>query len=1094
MPPKRKRRVLSPPKGLAPGETLNRNTLPGNGSSLWDWVGSEVSTPSQITPDHLLRVYGFNRKNSYCQNIFSISPPPRAEARKSSVDTSPDDDVIVISDDEESPCDKKLCKSNPNCLNFLGQNKWEAEDKARAMFMDAANLGDNPMLTRENQIPPSTDSNMPFKNLGATCYANASLQVWFRDMAFRNGVFHCQAPDEGSDKFKESPIFQLQVTFAALQEGTQNVFNPSKLVESLQLRTTEQQDAQEFSKLFMSHLDAEFKKQSSPAVKSLITDQFQGTQCYGTICKHCRYKSERTADFLEIEINFENNSKLEDRIAALLEPESLLGDNSWYFCPQCDSLQDATRFTELRALPPVFIFPYSDSFLGSKAVAGRDPSNGPEENIYELRGVLLHKGASAYHGHYEAQVYDETNNAWFQFSDELVTKIKTPGQPVLAKRLVVEDDDSNTSTLQNRKHRASARKRRRIDDSPMHNHPPLLSNLPDAYMLIYARKNTCPGGPNPVPPPIALEVVRTLNRDHDTACEAYEQKVKQAEKAFKQIREKIVKIYRSWDAPETEHHKGSVIVSRNALELWLSKSCIRATLHAFNGTEHPDQPIPTGDHSLSQTHRTQISLTEIICEHGRLDPQNFNLMKRISHRAYERIVQDTVCEFSPTLTMQDTCRECVERLFREQLYQLEHPRLVAKFEDASEIDAGNEGYWISKPWLKADPAPDTAEYSNHVLCEHGKLSLNITNRRKISVEATELLKCTFPSWVPVSAKMELCAICDALVHISKEDKRVVRKQAEEEKARLKSLHDTLSDVHLVIDENTLGAIIPTQFLKEWKQWLQKPTDVIRPCSINNAAFICEHNLLGLDPNSSVDMSDSFTIIERNDWNTLLSRGPFIGIGQRAENDGRRVFTTDLPTCHDCYLRRVYDWDTTDITVHLNQTRITDRLNKTEPLQPKTIITYLQRPRQSKRLRQIRETSEKRKFSVTKSTTVKDIKIMIQDELNISTICQRLFHRGLELDDNSATVGFLLITAHDRLDLKETNEVLELDTDDEVPAKKKPREEGRGFDGTLLGGDTPSTSGIVAQPRPQTEEKPCPACTFSNPFEALMCTMCDTLLI
>lgn len=28
------------------------------------------------------------------------------------------------------------------------------------------------------------------------------------------------------------------------------------------------------------------------------------------------------------------------------------------------------------------------------------------ENIYELRGVLLHKGASAYHGHYEAQVFD----------------------------------------------------------------------------------------------------------------------------------------------------------------------------------------------------------------------------------------------------------------------------------------------------------------------------------------------------------------------------------------------------------------------------------------------------------------------------------------------------------------------------------------------------------------------------------------------------------------------------------------------------------------------------------------------------------------
>lgn len=45
---------------------------------------------------------------------------------------------------------------------------------------------------------------------------------------------------------QDSPIFQLQATFAALQAGKQRVFNPLKLVESLKLRTNEQQDAQEF--------------------------------------------------------------------------------------------------------------------------------------------------------------------------------------------------------------------------------------------------------------------------------------------------------------------------------------------------------------------------------------------------------------------------------------------------------------------------------------------------------------------------------------------------------------------------------------------------------------------------------------------------------------------------------------------------------------------------------------------------------------------------------------------------------------------------------------------------------------------------------
>ena len=29
-------------------------------------------------------------------------------------------------------------------------------------------------------------------------------------------------------------------------------------------------------------------------------------------------------------------------------------------------------------------------------------------NTYELKGVLVHKGSSAYHGHYEAMVFDVT--------------------------------------------------------------------------------------------------------------------------------------------------------------------------------------------------------------------------------------------------------------------------------------------------------------------------------------------------------------------------------------------------------------------------------------------------------------------------------------------------------------------------------------------------------------------------------------------------------------------------------------------------------------------------------------------------------------
>lgn len=53
----------------------------------------------------------------------------------------------------------------------------------------------------------------------------------------------------------------------------------------------------------MAHLDTEFQKQSVPGLKSLLADQFQGKQVYGTECAACHTRSERESEFMEIEVN-----------------------------------------------------------------------------------------------------------------------------------------------------------------------------------------------------------------------------------------------------------------------------------------------------------------------------------------------------------------------------------------------------------------------------------------------------------------------------------------------------------------------------------------------------------------------------------------------------------------------------------------------------------------------------------------------------------------------------------------------------------------------------------------------------------------------
>ncbi|KAF7969279.1 hypothetical protein HWV62_27809 [Athelia sp. TMB] len=1147
---KRKRHADPAPKILAPGEYLKRSALVGGVTDYsWGWVGTDVRDPARITSEHRMRSCGLSRgsKHSYCSNKYAPEKNVRDSGTRNqeAAGGELDDDVIVISDDEPSPCSKKLCKGNPNCLNYLGQDKWEEEDKAKDAFLKSSSLGENPVLeARDPDVP------VGLKNLGATCYANAFLQVWFRDLAFRDAVYQCQAPSNSqhSSKFEESPVFQLQVTFAALQESTEGVFNPTRLVESLKLSTTEQQDAQEFSKLFMSHLDAEFKKQAIPALRSLISDQvrenFEGKQVYGTMCDSCSHRSERPSDFLEIEINFGNNARLEDCIAAMLQPEKLEGDNK-YLCSACDSLQNATRTTTLLKLPPVLHFSLLRFVYDLKSMERKKSKNGiifprllnmqkfvktdgaegvkedaKKEYIYELKGVLLHKGASAYHGHYEAQVWDATtdrnlwtsNSAWFQFDDETVTKIKTLGDKL--KPDTVDWDASTGQKNHKPKPKPKPKKatKRRVesddngasdDDTKIIKPPPpvLKPNgkaraddiySKDAYMLVYALKDQ-PADPNSrcrthgsnsaisEPPRRVMEVIDQYNAAHDKACDAYTVKMRQ----------------------------DCAILDQQSLERWLTAP--------FGSAKRSNSPFGTDG--------------SIACVHGQLDPMKGDRMKRVA-RVTKSLLKAGL-------------------ISTERLYGIEHPQVVARFEEVDEIADDERGFWISKAWLKdwksprpkmhstsnGDMPPDSPDFEGQVICEHGALNLNITSRRRISLKAYKILRDLFPAWQTLSTDAEECPVCTALLHVSKGDKRENRKKAEDEKVgaefTLMSLADTMPQARLkhmyenaqmgsnYDSENVPCAIIPTKFVRAWKKWVLKPGETTRPEVLDNSPFFCEHSKLVLDPNCSEDLNVSVTIVRRSDWDSLeelYSAGPLIGLEKKRVED--EMFETryvhDIPICADCRQQRRLEYDTTEITVRIltrqdpNPTPSTythydafDRQGK-----QKAPITYGRSAvgtRQSTRIRHVRDKGGKRKLTISKQSTVKDIKVQLQEQLDIPAVYQRLFHNGHELEDNARDAASLCILANDTLHLREE---LEDDTNatdhDTGPVKKQRIEEGKAFGGTLLGGSSPPLSRSPTEAvemdidpnlsQPITIGPTCSACTFVNTPEATTCDVCETVIV
>ncbi|KAF5389843.1 hypothetical protein D9757_003699 [Collybiopsis confluens] len=1103
---KRTRQNNSTSNGLVAGQILRRDEL-----NSWGWVGTEVTDASLITREHLLAtcgLYGRNARRFCHKNTSETRTQSLEQTRSKSTSHNEHNDVIVISDseDEARSCSKKFCKSNPNCLNYLGQDQWADEESAAENFLHFAKLGENPLLdARDPDLP------VGLKNLGATCYANASLQVWFRDPIFRAGVY--SYPLVGSEsKFMESPIFQLQVTFAALQHSIQSVFNPSKLVESLQLRAAEQQDAQEwgnyrylsspfscpgrFSKLFMTHLDAEFKKQPEVSLQSLITSQFEGEQVYGTQCDSCGYCSERSTNFLEIEVNLQNNSKLEDRIENLLEHETLTGDNQ-YLCVQCNSLQDATRYTELRKLPPVlhisllrFVYDLKtmerkkskstiafpkilnmNQFIGSSTErkASKHSAEG-SSNIYELRGILLHKGPSAYHGHYEAQVFDSGYN--LLFNDEEVTRIDKLGDKRSSKKIEIEIDhsaDEKPMASKRKKQINGSRKRQRVDDSEDEAKPSAKSNQAsstwyevldrhvrlnftnpedsyvssrDAYMLIYALRQSDSPAQDITPPHRVMNIVDELNASHDRQCDRYSEREKSALAALSARRAQVLDICNSWSV--TSENQDCVVVSRKAIEEYLS---VHTAASLFNN--EPAEGIEP----------TQIAVNDILCEHGRLDYRSADKMKRMSRDAYGKIVEQTKCVFEPALSSDDVCLQCVKAAFKERLYQIEHPRFTAQFNQNASPGNDQSGYWISKAWLKDwilqrpkmhvpsedDPPPDHPDYQNDVLCEHGHLSLSTTARRCISEGAGQILTSLFPRWNPVPRNQETCPICEVEISERKANYAEHRKQAENEKAQLKHMYEYARDGEIFLLQNVPCALIPLRFLLNWKKWISSPSQAPRPIALDNSEFFCEHEELNLHIS---DIESTAVIIKRTDWDQLeklYSAGPLISL--TAVDVEEHSFELSVAVCVECRHKRLSNWEMAEITVRVHAAGSGN--SKTEPDENtrKKMMTYGKgSARQSKRLRNKRENGEKRRLAVTKLMTVKDVKVVLQEQCQIPTICQRLLLHGRELLDNEATIESLNVLSNDALELYEESESPHFSDSYDG----SPRDEGQAFMGTLLG--------------------------------------------
>uniref|UniRef100_A0A4W5MWE7 Ubiquitin carboxyl-terminal hydrolase 48 n=1 Tax=Hucho hucho TaxID=62062 RepID=A0A4W5MWE7_9TELE len=783
---------------------------------------------------------------------------------------------------------RRNCKGNPNCLVGIGEHAWLGEINENSFH----NI-DDPNSERRDK-----NTFVGLTNLGATCYVNTFLQVWFHNLELRRTLYLCQNCSNTIFPFLDyeprSICEHLQYLFALLQNSNRRYIDPSGLVKALGLDTGQQQDAQEFSKLFLSLLEDTLSKQKNPNLQNVIQLQFCGQMSYVTVCNQCGRASPLPSRYYELELNIQGHKNLTECVTEFLKEEKLDGDNR-YFCESCQSKQNATRRIKLHSLPRVlnlqlmrFVF---DRQTGHKKKLNTFISF-PEQLdmgpflegkgikcVYELSAVLIHRGVSAYSGHYIAHVRDARTSDWYKFNDEEIEKME--GKKL---QLGIEEDIAETKS-QTRKPKCSKG----------------YHCSRNAYMLVYKchrEEDTDPMETNVDVPGFLQRLVDRDNRKFEEWCLEMADMRKQSVDKGKAKHEEVKELYELLPAEDGQQYE---FVPLEWLKKWLDDSTV--TKEIDNGN--------------------------FLCSHGKLHPDKVGEAKRISVKAAELLFDRY--GGGPRLDGSTLCEECVGQ--RCRVLRLKN-QLAEDYKEVTNLVKGppksDEGYWVGKTSLRIwrqlaleqldedeeetkhiDENQDEDEeemktFNKDILCRHGGLSILESERRLVTEEVWSKLRVYFPKAPQFTQLQEPCQQC--LEREGKENEALNRMMASEQKSSLLNLFQEKNRPTLTKwpQETDILYIVPMFFVDEWRKFIRRPTKTTPVSSVGNSLLLCPHGGF-MFTHDSMLMGDAqhIALLWPGEWE-VISRHFLVDqpisicqISQATPNGSSVEYTTQPELCRDC---------------------------------------------------------------------------------------------------------------------------------------------------------------------------------------------------
>lgn len=288
------------------------------------------------------------------------------------------------------------------------------------------------------------------KNLGCTCYLNATMQAFFMMPRFRKAVLCLESSEKGSKRL----VVELQSLFAHLQSLAKPYYSPKAFIDALHswdgesIDVMEQQDASEFLTLFFQQMEAEMNgslhgSTGRNSMEARLLDRFFGGMYSNELVAQGDRYSERLEPFHFLSVPVRDRKTLTEALTSLFEGDVV--EYTWEDKRKEHVTLDTMKRLSICRLPEILIihlkrFEYDlergmrikvhdrlefpmilDMYPFTKhgQNAQRATLDVHEALEYEFRGTVVHMG-TAHSGHYYSILREESEQ-WYEFNDTIVS-------------------------------------------------------------------------------------------------------------------------------------------------------------------------------------------------------------------------------------------------------------------------------------------------------------------------------------------------------------------------------------------------------------------------------------------------------------------------------------------------------------------------------------------------------------------------------------------------------------------------------------------------------------------------------------------------